>query len=127
MKLAKTISSLILELISCPPQCKAFANLFTEPQHSSSYMSLSASLPCTHTFAGTCLTLPSCHHLVFFQVKLGLHPPRSPPEGTRGSLAECSSARSVYTEGCHPPEEPPKPFSSKEKVLSQTSDLARSL
>lgn len=66
-------------------------------------------------------------HLVFFQVRLGQHPPWSPTEVTRWSLAECSSARSVYTEGCHPPEDPPKPFSSKEKVLSQTSDLARSL
>lgn len=61
MKLANTISSLILELISCPPQCKVFANLFTEPQHSSFYVSLSASLPCMHTFAGACLALPSCH------------------------------------------------------------------
>lgn len=115
-------------------------------QHSSSYMSLSASLP---LYAHLCWCLPSspfmpslglgaCSssqylsysapffwlHLVFFWVCiLPDFPQKSPVEAWQ----KCSSARSVYTESCHPSEDPLKSLSSKEKVLSQISDLAHSL
>lgn len=70
-------------------------------------------------------TPPYCwFHLVFFWICiLPDLPQKSPAEAWQ----KCSSARSVYTEGCHPPEDPLKSLSSKEKVLSQTSDLAYSL
>lgn len=57
MKLANTISSLILELISCPPQCKAFANLFTEPH--SAFFFLQGLVSFSPLYAYLCWCLPS--------------------------------------------------------------------